>query len=389
MLAMNRRARSRVNRADDAIGCAERNDECPDLSYGVRPHGCLTAGRASADGFPGADRKRSCTPRHAFWWCKGRMARRSPVWSCWISRRSDIFNASLACDDPFRGSSVASTDDALRPDRIRRRHTIYRCWSLASRVCEIALGCGATALRARNEAVREGQLRGTQRPLVESEPVGHRRGAFTGARARQVRGRWGTILLDEVGELLLGLQAKLQSVIHREIQRVGEDRPHGRWPDPAATNRKIEDDVDAGHFREDLYYRLAGVACTSHRYGSGWWMCRPLRSTRPTNSGRRGRPKQCDGLSEDAMADLTSRERQGCSAGECSGLHGFGCRAGALSAHASADARTPARAAEPSILEAERALSSGRWSAARATSLPLLGCWGSTAPRSAQAQAGR
>ncbi|HEY1233889.1 MAG TPA: sigma 54-interacting transcriptional regulator, partial [Candidatus Binatia bacterium] len=98
--------------------------------------------------------------------------------------------------------------------------------------------------------------------LVESELFGHEKGAFTGAD-RQRKGRFelsdgGTILLDEVGELSLGTQTKLLRVLQEgEFERVGGSatiKVNVRVI--AATNRKINDDVSAGRFRQDLFYRL-------------------------------------------------------------------------------------------------------------------------------------
>ena len=98
--------------------------------------------------------------------------------------------------------------------------------------------------------------------LVESELFGHERGAFTGAD-RQRKGRFeladgGTILLDEVGELPLGTQAKLLRVLQEgEFERVGGSgtiKVSVRVI--AATNRKLHDEVSAGRFRQDLFYRL-------------------------------------------------------------------------------------------------------------------------------------
>lgn len=98
--------------------------------------------------------------------------------------------------------------------------------------------------------------------LVESELFGHEKGAFTGA-IKLTKGRFeladgGTILLDEVSEISLAMQAKLLRVIQeREIERVG-----GAKPIPvdvriiATTNRNLKEEVDAGNFRADLYYRL-------------------------------------------------------------------------------------------------------------------------------------
>ena len=101
--------------------------------------------------------------------------------------------------------------------------------------------------------------------LIESALFGHIKGAFTGATAPRAgsfqRADGGTIFLDELGEFGLELQPKLLRVLEaREIQKVGGD---GYEPVDvriiAATNRNLRQEVRAGRFREDLYYRLAVV----------------------------------------------------------------------------------------------------------------------------------
>lgn len=98
--------------------------------------------------------------------------------------------------------------------------------------------------------------------LLESELFGHEKGAFSGAVARRV-GRFeqaagGTLLLDEIGEMDVRLQAKLlRAIQERTVDRVGGTAPvRVDTRILAATNRDLQDLVTAGRFRQDLYFRL-------------------------------------------------------------------------------------------------------------------------------------
>jgi DNA-binding NtrC family response regulator len=101
--------------------------------------------------------------------------------------------------------------------------------------------------------------------LLESELFGHERGAFTGANLAKPglleSTDQGTVFLDEIGEMPLSIQAKLLRVLEeRSILRVGATKPRPIdvrfiW----ATNRDLRAEAKAGRFRNDLYYRIAGV----------------------------------------------------------------------------------------------------------------------------------
>ena len=137
--------------------------------------------------------------------------------------------------------------------------------------------------------------------LLESELFGHEKGAFTGADKRRdgrfLQADGGTLFLDEIGEISLLMQVKLlRAIQQREIQRVGGDatlKVDVRIV--AATNRNLLDEVAAGRFREDLYYRL-NVVSIPGPVPSGAERGHPPSGGALPQGFRRAEPKGCEGI---------------------------------------------------------------------------------------------
>lgn len=119
--------------------------------------------------------------------------------------------------------------------------------------------------KRKNEPFVAVNIAAIPKDLIESELFGHEKGAFTGAVGRRIgkfeEAEGGTIFLDEIGEMDLNLQAKLLRVLQeREVIRVGGNeviKLDVRIT--VATHRNLLEEVKAGRFREDLYYRILGL----------------------------------------------------------------------------------------------------------------------------------
>ncbi len=127
---------------------------------------------------------------------------------------------------------------------------------------ELVAAAVHAASRRANRAFVTVNCAAIPRDLVESEMFGHERGAFTGATERRL-GRFelaheGTLFLDEIGDLSAEAQAKLLRTLETgDFQRIGaETTIRADVRVVSATNRRLEDEVAAGNFREDLFFRL-------------------------------------------------------------------------------------------------------------------------------------
>lgn len=152
--------------------------------------------------------------------------------------------------------------------------------------------------------------------LLESELFGYEKGAFTGALTRRA-GKFelahqGTLLLDEIGEMSLGLQAKLLRVLQeREVDRLGS-----RQPIPVdvrvivTTNRNLAQEVQAGRFREDVYYRLSVMPFTLPPLRDRPEDIQLLAEQFSHRSFQRNR-RSWQGISDEAMMYLKSRPWRG------------------------------------------------------------------------------
>lgn len=152
--------------------------------------------------------------------------------------------------------------------------------------------------------------------LLESELFGHVKGAFTGAVADK-RGRFemadgGTLFLDEIGEISQSAQIKLLRVLQeREFERVGSEKTiKTDVRIIAATNRNLEEEIKAGRFREDLYYRLNVVRIEvpplRTRKEDLFLLCKDFLNTFNQENG-----KNVEGFSTEAKTAILSYEWPG------------------------------------------------------------------------------
>lgn len=170
--------------------------------------------------------------------------------------------------DPFLGPSTAMGSLA------RDAHRIARSECPVLLLGETGSGKGVLASwlhrhsRRRSRPLTELNCAGLARELLESELFGHAKGAFTGASRPKTglleAADQGTVFLDEIGDLDLSVQPKLLKVVEEQtFRRLGEVR--GRKVDLrliAATHHRLAEQVAAGGFRADLYYRLSTFCLT-------------------------------------------------------------------------------------------------------------------------------
>jgi two-component system nitrogen regulation response regulator NtrX len=117
----------------------------------------------------------------------------------------------------------------------------------------------------RDEAFVQVNCAAIPEELIESELFGHEKGSFTGATEKQI-GKFelahkGTIFLDEVGDMSLRTQAKVLRVLQEgEVERIGSQKTiQVDVRTLAATNKNLEEEIEKGRFREDLFFRLSVV----------------------------------------------------------------------------------------------------------------------------------
>jgi two-component system nitrogen regulation response regulator NtrX len=146
----------------------------------------------------------------------------------------------------------------------KSQSTVLICGETGTGKELIAAAVHRNSLRAARTFVKV-NCAALQENLLESELFGHEKGAFTGADRQRI-GRFeqadgGTLMLDEVGDMSARTQAKVLRVLQEgEVERLGSARTiKVDVRVIAATNKNLEEEIEKGHFREDLYFRLAVI----------------------------------------------------------------------------------------------------------------------------------
>jgi transcriptional regulator with PAS, ATPase and Fis domain len=171
--------------------------------------------------------------------------------------------------DAAPGGDTAAPGAIARAERLLERVAPGEIAVLLTGETGVGKEVFAERLHAKSKRAGKPLLRlncgGFTETLLDSELFGHEKGAFTGADKAKPglleNAGGGSVFLDEIGELPLGLQARLLRVLQdKKVQRIGALEPRAidvRFI--SATNRDLSQEVTAGRFRQDLYYRLNGV----------------------------------------------------------------------------------------------------------------------------------
>ncbi len=189
--------------------------------------------------------------------------------------------ALLRVHEQRSGSSLSTMPPSSFTPRLRTDPEMRRVYELAMRAASTDIsvlimgetGAGKEILasavhdnsRRSHESFLQLNCAALSESLLESELFGHEKGAFTGAATHRAglleSTRGGTVFLDEIGEMPLSTQAKLLRVLEeRKIRRLGSNKSlpiDVRFV--AATNRDMAEEVAAGRFRGDLFYRISGI----------------------------------------------------------------------------------------------------------------------------------
>ena len=177
----------------------------------------------------------------------------------------ESYKKALAADDSFHGLVGSSAPMRSQFDLISNAahsEAPVIIFGESGTGKELAAGAIHAISARRNKPLIKVNCAALSDSLLESELFGHVKGAFTGATANR-KGRFeaaagGSIFLDEIGDLPLGTQVKLLRVLEEKVvERVGDNKPVAvNVRVISATNKNLDALVQAGHFREDLYFRI-------------------------------------------------------------------------------------------------------------------------------------
>ncbi|WP_343074959.1 sigma-54 dependent transcriptional regulator [sulfur-oxidizing endosymbiont of Gigantopelta aegis] len=177
-------------------------------------------------------------------------------------QNSETINSGSFLDEAFVGDSVVIRQVKKLINQVAKSNASVLILGESGTGKEVVANCLHKLSKRTKKPYVPVNCGAIPRDLLESELFGHEKGAFTGALTQR-KGRFemaqeGTLFLDEIGDMPLAMQVKILRVLQERIfERVGGNKSlHADVRVIAATHRDLEDEVKAGRFREDLFYRL-------------------------------------------------------------------------------------------------------------------------------------